>query len=103
MSCDQYRMAILDNCPHASFKSYSLASLLLEKGAHGAVPRACSRWHAIERSPELVHIVRVLIESWGRGYVNLSLISVAWQQVPLNECLADVNVVAMHIMLRGEC
>ena len=36
MSCDQYRMAILDSCPHASFKSYSLASLLLEKGAHGA-------------------------------------------------------------------
>ena len=21
----------------------------------------------------------------------------------LNECLADVNVIAMHIMLRGEC
>jgi len=95
-------MTILDNCPHASFKTYCLASLLLEKGAHGTVPRACSRWHSIKRSPELVHIVRILIETWGRGYVNLSLISISWQQVPLNECLANVNVIAVHVVLSGE-
>ena len=29
--------------------------------------------------------------------------SISWQQVPLNECLADVNVITMHIVLRGKC
>ena len=95
-------MPILDSSPHASFKAYRLTSLVLKVRTHSGMPCACSGGHAVQRSFQLVHIVRVLIKTFGRRDIYLALVPVSWQQVPLNECLADVNVIAVHVVLSGE-
>jgi hypothetical protein len=66
------------------------------------MPCACSGGHAVQRSFQLVHIVGVLIKTFGRRDIYLALVPVSWQQVPLNECLANVNVIAVHVVLSGE-
>jgi hypothetical protein len=50
----------------------------------------------------LIDIIGVFIETWGRKNINLTIVSIPRKQVPLNECLGDVNMVAMHAVLCGK-
>ena len=56
----------------------------------------------MERSAQLIDVIGVFIETWGRRNINLTIVSIPLKQVPLNERLADVNVVAMHVVLWGK-
>ena len=61
-------------------------------------------WHTVKRSAQLIDIIGVIIIAWGSRDINLPIIPVSREQITLNECLTDVHVVTMHIILcrKGE-
>ena len=63
------------------------------------VPGASCAWHAVKGPTQLVDIVWVFIVT-GRGRnVNFAIVPVTWKQISLNERLADIHMIAMHIIL----
>jgi hypothetical protein len=90
---------LFDNCPHAAFKTHQSTSLTFEICAHGVVPGASCAWHAVKGPTQLVDIVWVFIVT-GRGRnVNFAIVSVTRKQISLNERLADIHMIAMHVIL----
>jgi hypothetical protein len=69
-----------------------------------AILYSCGTGHAVERCAQLIDIIRVFIVTRRSRDTNLSIVSIAWEQIPLNECLTDVHVVTMHMVLcrKGE-
>jgi hypothetical protein len=68
------------------------------------MPRSSGTRHTIEGSAQLLDIIRVFIVTWWSRDINFPIIAVTREQITLNECLTDVHVVAMHIILcrKGE-
>ena len=99
VSRNQNDMALFDNCPHAAFKTHQSASLTFEICAHGVVPGASCAWHAVKGPTQLVDIVWVFIVTRRGRNVNFAIVPVTWKQISLNERLADIHMIAMHIIL----
>jgi hypothetical protein len=64
------------------------------------MPSSSGTWHTVKRSAQLIDIIRVLIITRRSRDINFPIIAVSWEQITLNECLTDIHVVTMHIILR---
>jgi len=95
-------MSILCNLPHAFLVTDFGAAFVLEEFTHGSEPRTGGAGHAVKRPLKKVAVGRIFrIAGWG-GNVNLSILTITWQQFTLCEGLRDIDVIGVHIVLRSD-
>jgi hypothetical protein len=98
--CRNEECMAIDLCaPHAALKTHKDTSLGFEIGAHGGMPGTGSTWHAVQRASKLVDITIVFCEPRWWRYVDLTVVSIPRKEISLHECLADVHMIAKHMVL----
>jgi hypothetical protein len=88
--------------PHAFFIANFSVPLCFEEGAHCFVPDPSCGGHAIQGFAKQVANFEVLRVAWGGRYVHLVIVAITRQQVTLNECLVNFDVIRKYVMLSGE-